>query len=99
MLQCDKVGDHLILISHIIMNNVRMNMLLQRSLVRSCETSHASLLIPVLRIMERITSLAASRDISCHSSQMFRRLASSLCKKIMISSDAIKRSNSGKKKI
>ena len=45
-----------------------MNMLLQRSLVRSCETSHASLLIPVLRIMERITSLAASRDISCHSS-------------------------------
>ena len=78
------------------MRNVRMNMLLQRSLVRSCETSHASLLIPVLRIMERITSLAASRDISCHSSQMFRRLASSLCKKIMISSDAIKRSNSGK---
>lgn len=72
-----------------------MNMLLQRSLVRSCETSHASLLIPVLRIMEKITSLAASRDISCHSSQMFRRLASSLCKKIMISSDAIKRSNSG----
>ena len=74
----------------------RMNTLLQRSLVRCSETSHASLLLPALRVMARVTALATSRDAAAHSSQMFRRLAVSLCKKIMISADAIRRSNSGK---
>ena len=73
-----------------------MNTLLQRSLVRCSETSHASLLLPALRVMARVTALATSRDAAAHSSQMFRRLAVSLCKKIMISADAIRRSNSGK---
>ena len=72
-----------------------MNMLLQRSLVRSCETSHASLLIPILTIVKAITSQAEQRDFTTHSGQMFRKLAFNLCKKVVLSSDALKRSNSG----
>ena len=72
-----------------------MNILLHRSMVRCCETSHASLLIPILRIMKKIILQAGGRDITCHSSQMFRKLAVNLCKKIVVSSDALKRSNSG----
>merc|ERR1712209_285099 len=75
-------------------NITRMNTLLHRSMVRCSETSHASLLIPVLKIMNKIINTAVSRDIACHSSQIFRKLADSLCRKIIISADALKRINS-----
>ena len=70
---------------------------MQRSMVRCTETCHASLLIPILRIMKKIITEASRRDISCHSTQMLRKLSVNLCKKIMVSADALKRSNSGKK--
>ena len=75
---------------------VRMTTLLHRTMVRCSETSHASLLLPVLTIMKTIVVLAEERDVASLTSQMFQKLAHNLCKKLLISSDALRRSNSGK---
>ena len=75
----------------------RMSTLLHRTMVRCSETSHASLLIPILTIMKTIVVLAEERDVASLTSQMFLKLAHNLCKKLLISSDALRRSNSGMK--
>ena len=75
---------------------IRMTTLLHRTMVRCSETSHASLLLPILTIMKTIVVLAEERDVASHTSQIFQKLAHNLCKKLLISSDALRRSNSGK---
>ena len=77
-------------------NNIRMTTLLHRTMVRCSETSHASLLLPILTIMKTIVVLAEERDVASLTSQMFQKLAHNLCKKLLISSDALRRSDSGK---
>ena len=64
-------------------------------MVRCTETSHASLLSPMLSIIRAITTQADQRDLADYSPQMFKKLAFNLCKKVLLSSDALRRSNSG----
>ena len=72
----------------------RMSTLLNRSMVKCSETSHASLLIPILTVMKQITQEAKSREIQCQNSQMFKKLSINLCNKVVVSVDALDRSNS-----
>ena len=72
----------------------RMSTLLHRSMVQCSETSHASLLIPILTVMKQITKVAKSREIRGQSSQLFKKLSNNLCNKVMLSVDALDRSNS-----
>ena len=74
--------------------STRMGTLLHRSMVKCSETSHASLLIPILTIMKQITKKAKSREIRNQSSQLFKKLAINLCSKVMLSVDALDWSNS-----
>ena len=74
--------------------STRMSPLLHRSMVKCSDTSHASLLIPVLTIMKQITEKAKSRDIKSQSSHLYKKLATNLCSKVLLSVDALDRANS-----
>ena len=75
-------------------SGARITTLLQRSMVKCSETSHASLLIPILTVMKKITVTADSYEMTSQSSHLFRRLASNLARKILISVEALSRSHS-----
>ena len=48
-----------------------------------------------LSIVSAVMRDAQERDFASHSGHVFRKLAINLCKKVVLSSDALRRSNSG----
>ena len=71
--------------------STRMSTLLHRSMVKCSDTSHASLLIPVLTVMKQITEKAKSRDMKSQSSHLYKKLATNLCSKVLLSVEALDR--------
>ena len=72
----------------------KISTLLHRSMIKCSETSHASLLIPILTVMKKITVTAGSDGMESQSSHLLRRLASNLARKVLISVEALNRSHS-----